>query len=63
VPTQVLGLDAAANALGITSSNVVVQQLCAPYAANLGVQRVYAVGGTPAIGTVDANNPLIVRCQ
>lgn len=63
VPTQVLGLDAAANPLGITSSNVVVQQLCAPYAANLGVQRVYAVGGTPAIGTVDANNPLIVRCQ
>lgn len=63
VPTQLLGFDPAANALGITSSNVVVQQLCAPYATNLGVQRVYAVGGTPAIGTVDANNPLIVRLQ
>lgn len=61
VPTQLLGLDAAANALGITSTNIVVQQVVAPYPAPIGVRRVYAAGGTAASGTVDGNSPLIIR--
>lgn len=61
LPVQLLGLDAAANALGITTSNLVVQQLVAPYPAVIGIQRVYAVGGLAATGTVDANSPLITR--
>lgn len=60
LPTQVLGLDAAANPFGVTSSNLVVQQLIAPYPAAIGISRVYALGGLPATGTVDANSPLIV---
>ncbi|MCU0864987.1 MAG: hypothetical protein MUC36_14450 [Planctomycetes bacterium] len=63
LPVQLIGLDAAANALGITTSNLVVQQLVAPYPAAPGIQRVYAVGGLAATGTVDAGSPLITRFQ
>jgi hypothetical protein len=61
LPVQLLGLDAAANALGITTSNLVVQQLVAPYPAAIGIQRVYAVGALAATGTVDGSSPLITR--
>lgn len=63
LPVQLLGLDAAANTLGITTGNLVVQQLVAPYPAVIGIQRVYAVGGLAATGTVDANSPLITEFQ
>jgi hypothetical protein len=59
LPVQLIGLDAAANALGLTTSNLVVQQLVAPYPVDLGIRRVYAVGGLAATGTVDAGSPLV----
>jgi hypothetical protein len=58
LPTQLLGLDAAANALGFTSSNLVLQQLVAPYPALVGIRRVYATN-LGATGTVDGDSPLV----
>lgn len=59
LPTQLLGLDAAANPFGLTASNLVLQQLVAPYATDLGIRRVYAAGSLAATGTVDGNSPLV----
>lgn len=58
LPSQVVGLDAAANSLGLTTTNLVVQQLVAPYPADVGIRRVYALNLGPT-GTVDGNSPLV----
>lgn len=58
LPSQVVGLDAAANSLGLTTTNLVVQQLVAPYASDVGIRRVYALN-LGATGTVDGNSPLV----
>ncbi len=49
--TQVVGLDQPANALGLTASNLITQQLCATYLAP-GVQRVYLTGSLGPVGTI-----------
>jgi hypothetical protein len=53
IQTQIVGLDAAANASGFTTSNLLVQQLVAPYAIPLGVCRVYLAGSLGATGTTN----------
>lgn len=58
--TQIIGLDAAANPLGFTTSNLLVQQLVAPYAIPLGVCRIYSAGSLGATGTTSGTG-LVTR--
>ncbi len=53
VYTQILGLDAAANAFGFTTSNLAAQQLVAPYASPNPARRVYRAGTLAPTGTSD----------
>jgi hypothetical protein len=57
---QVLGVDLAANALGLVSSNGVNHHIVAPHGAPPG-GRVYASGSLGGFGTVGANQTLVVR--
>jgi hypothetical protein len=59
--TQVLGIDAPANPLGFTLSNLAVQQLCAPYPIPLAGSRVYLAGSLGAAGTVGLTTHLITQ--
>ncbi len=52
VYTQTLGLDAAANAFGLTASHLGAQQLVAPYSLPQPVRRVYSLSGLPPTGYV-----------
>lgn len=61
VYTQVLGLDAAANAIGLTTSNLVIQQVVAPHAVPLGVIRLFATGGLGASGTLGGAGFLVTK--
>jgi hypothetical protein len=51
INTQIVGLDAAANPFGFTTSNLLVQQLVAPYAIPLGACRIYVAGSLGATGS------------
>jgi hypothetical protein len=59
--TQTLGLDAAANPLGFTTSNVAAQQLVAPYTLPLGGCRIYSSGNLNPTGTVGQTTYLVTR--
>lgn len=54
INTQILGLDAAANPLGFTTSNLVVQQLVAPYPIPMGICRIFLGGSLGASGSTGA---------
>jgi hypothetical protein len=59
--TQVLGLDATANALGLTTSNLVQQQVVQPDPLPGRMARVFAVGSLAATGTLETNGCLVTR--
>ena len=61
VYTQAWGIDAAANPFGITTSNQLLHNLVAPYAA-LPVSRVYLTGALGPVGTVNANSSALPTC-
>lgn len=61
VYTQVLGLDAAANPFGMTTSNLVAQQVVAPYALPLGISRVYQLGGASGVVTLETSGVLVTK--
>jgi len=58
---QILGLDPAANPLGIVSSNMFAHQLCAPYAVPLPVARIFLSGSLGAAGTASTGGHMITR--
>jgi hypothetical protein len=51
--TQAMGLDAAANPFGLTTSNLAAQQLVAPYPVPQPARRVYASGSLNPTGSSD----------
>lgn len=61
VYTQVLGLDAAANPFGLTTSNAAVQQIIAPYTVPFPVARIFLLGSLGATGTVGTDYGLVTR--
>jgi hypothetical protein len=52
IHTQVVGLDPIANATGLTTSNLVTQQLCASHPVPLGVRRIFEPTGLGTMGSV-----------
>lgn len=60
VYTQVLGLDAAANPFGLTTTNLVAQQIVAPYALPLGISRLYRIGATGTT-TLETSGCLVTK--
>ena len=58
--SQVWGIDAVANPLGLTTSNVVVHGFTAPFAA-VPVSRVYLIGALTAIGSTGLRYGIVAR--
>ena len=56
--TQVWGLDAAANPLGVTTSNLLLQNLVAPYTV-MPISRVFLSGGLGATGSISTNTNVL----
>jgi hypothetical protein len=59
--SQVWGLDAAANAFGLVTSNAAMHHIVAPFTAPLPLSRVYLSGSLGATGSLALNNGLVTR--
>jgi len=59
--SQIWGLDLAANPFGVTTSNLAMHNILAPYTMPLPVNRVYLAASLGAVGTLGLRDGLVTR--
>ena len=59
--SQIWGLDLAANPFGVTTSNVAMHNIVAPFTVPLAVSRVYLSASLGAVGGLGVGNGLVTR--